>query len=100
MNYSNSGIKKDGAAEATTVTYKYNQIIPPFTVEVKKGCFYMAREKPYFREVVAEIAEKTGKTILGVRDVMEYLHVGHNKAVQYLDGNKTITVFQLASKLL
>jgi hypothetical protein len=60
----------------------------------------MGREKAYFREVVAEITEKTGKTILGVRDVMEYLHVGHNKAVQYLDGNKTITVFQLASKLL
>lgn len=60
----------------------------------------MAREKAYFRDVVAEIKESTGKTILGVNDIKKYLKVGHNKAVQYLDGEKTITVFQFALKLL
>ena len=60
----------------------------------------MGREKAYFREVVADITEKTGKMILGVYDIKAYLKVGRNKALEYLDGNKTITVFQLASKLL
>lgn len=60
----------------------------------------MAREKPYFREVVAEIQERTGKTILNISDVKKYLKVGHNKAVEYLDGEKSVTVFQLAQKLL
>ena len=60
----------------------------------------MGREKAYFRDTVAEIVECTGKRILGVNDIKKYLHIGHNKAVQYLDGEKTITVFQFASKLL
>lgn len=60
----------------------------------------MPREKPYFRDVVADIKESTGKTILGVNDIKKYLKIGHNKAVMYLDGQKTITIFQLASKLL
>ena len=60
----------------------------------------MAREKMYFRETVAEITEVTGKRILGVYDIMEYLKIGYNKAQEYLEGNKTITVFQFASKLL
>ena len=60
----------------------------------------MAREKMYFRETVAEITEATGKKILGVYDIMEYLKIGYNKAQEYLDGEKNITVFQLASKLL
>lgn len=60
----------------------------------------MAREKAYFRDVVADITEKTGKMLLGVNDIKAYLKVGHNKAMKYLDGEKNITVFQLASKLL
>lgn len=60
----------------------------------------MPREKPYFRDVVAEIKESTGKTILGVNDIKKYLKIGHNKAITYLDGQKTITIFQFASKLL
>ena len=60
----------------------------------------MAREKEFFRETVAEIKESTGKTILGVNDIKKYLKVGHSKATGYLDGQKTITVFQFASKLL
>lgn len=60
----------------------------------------MAREKAYFRDVVADITEKTGKMVLGVYDIKSYLKVSHNTASKYLDGAKTITVFQLASKLL
>jgi hypothetical protein len=60
----------------------------------------MPREKEHFRDVVADITEKTGKMLLGVNDIKAYLKVGHSKAIKYLDGNKTITVFQLASKLL
>jgi hypothetical protein len=60
----------------------------------------MAREKEYFRDVVAEIIEETGKKVLCVDDVRKYLKVGTNKAKEYFDGEKRITVFQLASKLL
>ena len=61
----------------------------------------MGREKAYFREVVADITERTGKTILGVNDLRKFLGVGHNKAVTYFDrGEKTITVYQLAQKLI
>jgi hypothetical protein len=60
----------------------------------------MAREKEYFRDVVAEIVEKTGKMELGVRDVMAYLKVGYPKALKYMGGEDKINVFKLASKLL
>lgn len=61
----------------------------------------MSREKPYFREVVADIIERTGKVILGVNDLRKFLGVGHNKAVEYLDkGQKTINVYRLAQKLI
>ena len=60
----------------------------------------MPREKPYFRDVVADIKESTGKTVLGVNDIRKYLKTSYGKAIKYLDGEKTITVFQLASKLL
>ncbi len=60
----------------------------------------MAREKAYFREVLADIVEVTGKRVLGVYDVCKYLKIGYNKAVDYMDGEKKITAHQLASKLL
>ena len=60
----------------------------------------MPREKPYFRETVADIIERTGKVVLGVYDVKNYLKVGHNKAAEYLDGEKKITAYQLAQKLI
>ena len=67
----------------------------------QKGGKTMSREKPYFREVVADIIERTGKTILGVNDLKKFLGVGHNKAVGYLEkGEKTITAYQLAQKLI
>jgi hypothetical protein len=60
----------------------------------------MAREKEFFRETVADIVENTGKRILGVNDIKKYLKIGHSKAVKYLDGNKTITAYQFAQKLI
>lgn len=61
----------------------------------------MAREKEHYRDVVADIVENTGKRILGVYDIKDYLHVGYATALSYLDkGEKSITVFKLASKLL
>ena len=60
----------------------------------------MAREKLYYRDVVAEISEKTGKMELGVRDVMACLKIGYPKAKKYMGGADKIMVFQLASKLL
>ena len=60
----------------------------------------MAREKEHFRDVVADIVEVTGKRVLGVYDIKKYLKGGHNTAIGYLDGEKTITVFKLASKLI
>lgn len=60
----------------------------------------MAREKEFFRDVVADVVEATGKRILGVNDIKKYLHIGHNKAIQYLDGEKTITVHRFAQKLV
>lgn len=60
----------------------------------------MPREKENFREVLADIVENTGKRILGVNDIMKYLHVGRNKALVYLDGEKNITAHKFASMLL
>ena len=60
----------------------------------------MARENEFFRDTVAEIVESTGKRLLGVNDLKKYLHVGYNKAAEYLDGEKTITAHKLAQKLL
>ena len=62
--------------------------------------FAMAREKANFRDVVAEIIEATGKRVLCVDDVRKYLKVSTEKAKTYFDGEKRITVFQLANKLL
>ena len=61
----------------------------------------MAREKEFFRETVADIYEATGKRILGVNDVKEYLNIGYSKAIKYFDKGETkITIFRLAQRLL
>ena len=60
----------------------------------------MPREKEHFRDVLADIVEVTGKRILGIYDIMKYLHVGKDKARVYLDGEKSISAHKLASKLL
>ena len=58
------------------------------------------KEKEFFREVVADIFEATGKRELGVTDIKKYLKVGHNKAIEYMQGQDRITIFQFARQLL
>ena len=60
----------------------------------------MAREKEFYRDVLADIVEVTGKRILGVYDIKKYLKVGYNRAAEYLDGQKDITAHKFAQKLL
>lgn len=60
----------------------------------------MAREKEFYRDVLADIVEVTGKRELGVYDIMDYMKIGYAKALKYLEGRKKITAHQLASKLL
>ena len=60
----------------------------------------MSREKANFRDVVADIVEVTGKRELGINDVKKFLKIGQNKAVEYMDGKKKITVYEFAQKLL
>lgn len=60
----------------------------------------MSREKANFRDVVADIVEATGKRELGINDVKKFLKIGQNKAIEYMGGQKKITAYQLAQKLL
>ena len=60
----------------------------------------MPREKENFRDVVADIVETTGKRELGINDVKKFLKIGQSKAVEYMDGQKKITVYQFARKLI
>lgn len=61
----------------------------------------MPREKPYFREVVEDLREQIGKTMLTATDVKKYLHIRHDRAaIEYLEGQKEISIYKLASKLL
>jgi hypothetical protein len=58
------------------------------------------REKEHFRDVVEDVINRTGKTMLGVNDIQRFLRVGRNKALSFLAGQKEISVYQFASKLL
>lgn len=61
----------------------------------------MAREKPYFREVVADICERSGgRMTFNCRQIMRVLGIGHNKAAAYLRGEKEISVYELARQLI
>ena len=60
----------------------------------------MGREKAYFREVVEQIVEDTGKRMLTATDIQKYLRIRYEKAVKYLQGKKQITVFEFARQLL
>lgn len=60
----------------------------------------MPREKPYYRDVLADVVETTGKRVLGVYDIKKYLKVGHAKAIVYLGKEKTITAHKFAQMLL
>jgi hypothetical protein len=69
-------------------------------VELRKGVREMPREKEFFRDVLADIKESTGKTILTTTDVQKFLKRRYSEARKYMDGQRTITVYQLAQKLL
>lgn len=60
------------------------------------------REKPYYRDVLADLIERTnGKMILNIKDTKELLGTSRDKAEEILGRNvRTITVQQLASRLL
>ena len=60
----------------------------------------MPREKPYYSDVLADLQKKTTKVILGVNDVRRILQIGYPKAEKFLGKDKTISVYQLASRLL
>ena len=60
----------------------------------------MAREKEFYRDVLADLKETTGKTILTTSDVQRVIKRRYEEARKYMDGKKTITVYQLAQKLL
>lgn len=61
----------------------------------------MSREKPYYREIVADLCERSnGKMTFNCRQIMRALKVGHNKAQSYLEGKKEISVYDLARKLI
>lgn len=61
----------------------------------------MAREKPYYREIVADLVERTGgKMTFTCKAIMDLLKIGHNKALAYLEGKKEITVYELARRLI
>jgi hypothetical protein len=61
----------------------------------------MAREKPYYREVIADLLERSGgKMTFTCKSIMDIMKIGHNKAIEYLDGRKEITVYEFARKLI
>ena len=61
----------------------------------------MAREKPYYREVIADLLERSGgKMTFTCTAIMDIMKIGHNKAIEYLDGRKEITIYEFARKLI
>lgn len=60
------------------------------------------REKPYYRDVLADLLERTdGKMILNIKETKELLGISRDRAEEILGRNvRTITVQQLASRLL
>jgi hypothetical protein len=61
----------------------------------------MAREKQYYREVVADLSERSGgKMTFNCRAIMSTLKIGHSRAQTYLGGKKDISIYDLARKLI
>ena len=61
----------------------------------------MAREKPYYREVIADLYERSGgKMVFNCRAIMAVMKIGHNKACEYLDGKKEISIYELARRII
>ena len=61
----------------------------------------MAREKPYYREVIADLYERSGgKMVFNCRAIMSLMKIGHSKACEMLDGKKEISIYELARKII
>lgn len=61
----------------------------------------MAKEKPYFRETVEDLRERSGgKMVFNCRAIMSVLRIGHSKAVDLLDGKKELSIYELARKII
>lgn len=61
----------------------------------------MAREKPYYRETVADLYERSGgKMVFNCRAIMAVMKVGHSKAIEMLDGKKELSIYELARKII
>ena len=61
----------------------------------------MGREKPYYREVVADLAERSGgKMVFTCKSIMDLLKIGHSKALEIMDGKKDISIYELARKII
>ena len=61
----------------------------------------MPREKPYYREVIADLYERSGgKMVFNYRAIMAVMKIGHNKAAEMLDGKKEISIYELARKII
>lgn len=61
----------------------------------------MPREKPYYREVIADLNERSGgRMMFSCRNIMDLFKVGHSKAIDMLDGKKEISIYELARKII
>ena len=61
----------------------------------------MPREKPYYREGIADLYERSGgRMTFNCRAIMELMKIGHNKAAEFLDGKKEISIYELARKII
>lgn len=61
----------------------------------------MAKEKPYYREVIADIYERSGgKMVFNCHSIMDTLGVGREKAIKILAGKREISIYELVRKLI
>jgi hypothetical protein len=61
----------------------------------------MAREKPYYREIVADLAERSGgKMMFTCKSIKDLLKIGQSKAIDMLEGKKEISIYELARKII
>ena len=61
----------------------------------------MPREKPYYREVIADLNERSGgKMMFNCNSICALLKIGRGKAVEILDGKDDISIYELARKII
>ena len=61
----------------------------------------MGREKPYYREIIADLYERSeGKMMFNCATIKSLLKIGQNKAIDILAGKKEISIYELARKLI